>query len=148
MPSACGARSPGDGVTAARSLATASQITIADTRKRPKELVGTSVRRFRGCEQVRSPRAPPGPSLACLATCEPGSRGRPKDHSSDRSGGSTCPFGQDEDYGRTRCGHNGLVHELVAKSREVIPDLRADVDGLWIHSRGRYHAWVVCLPGS
>src|SRR6185436_10619618 len=97
-----------------------------------------------GCEQVRSPWSSPGSSLACLATCEPGSRDRPEDHSSNRSGGSTCPFGQDEMYGRGPGHHNGLVHELVANRSEVIPEVDAAVDGLWIHSPGRYRAWLGC----
>ena len=91
-----------------------------------------------GCEQVRSPWSSPSPSLAGLATCEPGSRDRPEDHSSNRSGGSTCPFGQDEMYGRGLLRHNGLVHELASRRSEVIPELPRDVDGLWIHSTGRY----------
>ena len=45
-----------------------------------------------GYEQVRSPWSPPGPSLAGLAALEPGSRDRPVDHSSDRSGGSHLPL--------------------------------------------------------
>ena len=59
------------------------------------------------------------------------------DHSSNRSGGSTCPFGQDEMYGRGARGHNRLVHELRMNLHEVIPELPRDVDGLWIHSPGR-----------
>ncbi len=49
-------------------------------------------------EQVRSPRSPPGPSPASLAAPEPGSRDRSVDRSPVRSGGSHCPFGQDEMY--------------------------------------------------
>ena len=95
-----------------------------------------------GCEQVRSPWSSPGPSLAGLATCEPGSRDRPEDHSSNRSGGSTCPFGQDEMYGRGPAPTTGLSTKLRYRCPKVIPELAGDVDGLWIHSPGR------CADGS
>ena len=66
---------------------------MPDTRKRPKELVGAQpFSGSSGYEQVRSPWSPPGPSLAGLAALEPGSRDRPVDHSSDRSGGSHLPL--------------------------------------------------------
>ena len=39
-------------------------------------------------------------------------------------------------YGRGPGHDNGLVHELGWNAREVIPELDADVDGLWIHSSG------------
>src|SRR5918993_2975983 len=37
--------------------------------------------------------------------------------------------------------HNGLVHEVAFAYQKVIPELRPDVDALWIHSSGR-SAWV------
>jgi hypothetical protein len=46
-------------------------------------------------------------------------------------------------YGQDPGHHNGLVHELAAIRSKVIPELVTDVDGLWIHSPGRYRAWVV-----
>lgn len=49
-----------------------------------------------------------------------------------RSGGSHCPFGQDEMYVLGANGHNGLIHELAADGPEVIPEVAAGVDGLWI----------------
>ena len=51
-----------------------------------------------------------------------------------RSGGSHCPFGQDEMYVPGPGGHNGLIHEVAMRVREVIPEVVADVDGLWILS--------------
>ena len=52
-----------------------------------------------------------------------------------RSGGSHCPFGQDEMYGRGHRRHNGLIHERCrCDPSKVIPEVPADVDGLWIHS--------------
>jgi nitrite reductase/ring-hydroxylating ferredoxin subunit/uncharacterized membrane protein len=49
-----------------------------------------------------------------------------------RSGGSHCPFGQDEMYGREACSHNGLIHEVAVGIPKVIPEVVVDVDGLWI----------------
>jgi len=62
------------------------------TRKRPKELVGTGHSTGPVATASRSLWSPPGSSLAGLATIEPGSRDRPEDHSSDRSGGSHLPL--------------------------------------------------------
>ena len=68
-----------------------------------------------GCEQVHSLWSSPSPSLAGRATCEPGSRDRPEDRSSNRSGGSTCPFGQDEMYDAGSGHDKAFVHECQAR---------------------------------
>src|SRR5215212_59616 len=83
-------------------------------------------------EQVRSPRSPPGPSLASLAAPEPGSRDRSVDRSPVRSGGSHCPFGQDEMYPRSPNRDNGLINEFRARTVGLIPELVLSVDGMWI----------------
>jgi hypothetical protein len=62
------------------------------TRKRPKELVGTSHSTGPEATASRSPKSPPGSSLADLATIEPGSRDRSEDRSPVRSGGSHLPL--------------------------------------------------------
>ena len=43
----------------------------------------------------------------------------------------TCPFGQDELYPPARRGHNGLIHELAIRMRDVIPEVVDVVDRLW-----------------
>ncbi len=53
-----------------------------------------------------------------------------------RSGGSHCPFGQDEMYVPAAYGHNGLIHEVAVKGRKVIPEIVVGVDGLWILCAG------------
>jgi hypothetical protein len=144
IPGVWASASPGGGSASGEWLATTSQSVSLTHESARRNWWGPPFDGSGGCEQVRSPWSSPGSSLAGLATCEPGSRDRPEDHSSNRSGGSTCPFGQDEMYGRGRGHHNGLVHELVAKRSEVIPEVDAAVDGLWIHSGGRYRAWLGC----
>jgi hypothetical protein len=56
-------------------------------------------------EQVRSPWSSPGSSLAGLATCEPGSRDRLEDHSSNRSGGASGVSGLVAGPSCMPCGH-------------------------------------------
>ena len=112
---------------------------VPDTRKRPKELVGTSVRRVRRLRTSPQSLVVAG-SLArrpCdLRTWFPGpSRGSllepvwrfnlPLRARRNVRPGPTAPT-------------TGLSTNLQRDGREVIPELARDVDGLWIHSSGRY----------
>ena len=114
------------------------------TRKRPKELVRH--RPFdgsRGFEQVRSPWSPPGPSLAGLATSEPGSRDRPEDHSSNRSGGSHLPLRARRNVRPGPRPPQGACPRTCAQAGRSYPRTsHAMWTTLWIHSPGR------CRDGS
>jgi hypothetical protein len=79
--------------TARTGIAAHARRRTPRTTKRPKELVGGPASRL-----VTAPNKSgvvtlrPRPSLGGLATIEPGSRDRPEDRSSDRSGGSHLPL--------------------------------------------------------
>ena len=110
-----------------------------DTRKRPKELVGTSVRRVRRLRTSPQSLVVAG-SLArrpCdLRTWFPGpSRGSLL----EPVWRFNLPLRARRNVRPGPTGHNGLVHELATRrDRKLSPNFRSDVDGLWIHSPGRY----------
>ena len=85
--------------------------------------MGTAVRRVLGLRTSRSPWSSPGPSLAGLATSEPGSRDRPEDHSSNRSGGSHLPLRARRNVRPGAPAHKGLSTNLREDGHELIPEL-------------------------
>jgi hypothetical protein len=51
-------------------------------------------------------------------------------------------------YGPRPENHNGLIHELGVRARDLIPELVNVVDGLWILVREVSDPWPICSPGS